>query len=84
MVHRIPATRTSSSSYEGEEFIGGRAFLVDHLEGARAGIMMLAEPKLGTPSYSQGSAPPPFNFTDRGQVFETGEKISVPFGDFLK
>jgi hypothetical protein len=71
-----------SETYEGEEFIGGRAFLFGHLEGARAGIMMLAEPKLGTPSYSQGFAPPPYNFTDRGQVFETGEKISVPFGDF--
>src|SRR5919106_2004323 len=71
-----------SETYEGEEFIGGIAFLVGHLEGARAGIMMLAEPKLGTPSYSQGFAPPPINFTDRGQVFETGQKISVPFGDF--
>jgi hypothetical protein len=71
-----------SETYEGEEFIGGKAFLVRHLEGVRAGIMMLAEPTLGTPSYSQGFAPPPFNFTDRGQVFETGEKVSVPFGDF--
>jgi hypothetical protein len=71
-----------SETYEGEEFIGGRAFLVGHLEGARAGIMMLAEPKLGTPSYSQGFAPPPYNFTDRGQVFDVGQEISVPFGDF--
>jgi hypothetical protein len=71
-----------SETYEGEEFIGGRAFLVGHLEGARAGIMMLAKPKLGTPSYSQGFAPPPYNFTDRGQVFDVGQEISVPFGDF--
>jgi hypothetical protein len=73
-----------SETYDPEtgEFIGGRAFLVGHLKGARAGIMMLAEPELGTPSYSQGFAPPPFNFTDRGQVFDVGQKISVPFGDF--
>src|SRR5918996_4188358 len=73
-----------SETYDPEtgEFIGGKAFLVDHPEGARAGIMMLAAPKLGTPSYSQGFAPPPFNFTDRGEVFETGQQISVPFGDF--
>ncbi len=73
-----------SETYDPEtgEFIGGIAFLVGHLKGARAGIMMLAEPKLGTPSYSQGFAPPPINFTDRGQVFEVGQKISVPFGDF--
>jgi len=73
-----------SETYDPEtgEFIGGIAFLVGHLEGVRAGIMMLAEPKLGTPSYSQGFAPPPINFTDRGQVSEVGQKISVPFGDF--
>jgi hypothetical protein len=73
-----------SETYDPEtgEFIGGRAFLVGHLKGVRAGIMMLAEPELGTPSYSQGFAPPPFNFTDRGQVFDVGQKISVPFGDF--
>jgi hypothetical protein len=44
--------------------------------------MMLAEPKLGRPSYSQGFAPPPFNFTDRGRVFQTGQQTNVPFGDF--
>jgi len=71
-----------SESYEGEEFIGGRAFLVGHLEGVRAGIMMLAEPTLETPSYSQGVAPPPFNFTDRGEVFQVGQEVSVPYGDF--
>ena len=71
-----------SETYEAGEFIGGIAFLVGHLEGVRAGIMMLAEPKLGTASYSQGFAPPPINFTDRGQVFEVGQMISVPFGDF--
>ena len=71
-----------SETYEEEEFIGGRAFLVGHLQGVRAGIMMLVEPKLGTPSYSQGFAPPPFNFTDRARVFKTGQKTSVPFGDF--
>ena len=71
-----------SETYDAEELVGGQAFLVGHLEGVRAGIMMLAEPKLGTPSYSQGFAPPPFNFTDRGRVFQTGQQTNVPFGDF--
>ena len=52
------------------------------LEGARAGIFMKAEPRLGTPSYSQGYAPPPFNWTDRAQVVQMGQKTSVPFGSY--
>jgi hypothetical protein len=71
-----------SETYDEEGFVGGQAFLVGHLEGVKAGIMMKAEPKLGTPSYSQGFAPPPFNFTDRARVFKTGQETSVPFGDF--
>jgi hypothetical protein len=71
-----------SETYDEVEFVGGRAFLVGHLKGARAGIMMKAEPKLGTPSYSQGYAPPPFKFTDRARVYKMGQKTSVPFGDY--
>ena len=43
--------------------------------------MMLAEPKLGTGSYSQGWAPA-VEFTDRGTVYQTGQKTTVPFGTF--
>ena len=44
--------------------------------------MMPANPKEGTPSYSQGFAPPPYNWTDRGQIRKMGEKITVPAGAF--
>ena len=44
--------------------------------------MMKADPKQGTPSYSQGYGPPPFNWTDRGHVFKTGEKVKVPAGTY--
>jgi hypothetical protein len=47
------------------------------IEGAVAGIEMRAKPELGTPSYSQGWGPG-VNFTDRGQVDETGLKVCVP------
>ncbi len=68
--------------YNEKEFVGGRVWLVDNPEGARAGIMMQAEPRLGTPSYSEGYAPPPFNWTDRARVAELGQKTSVPFGSY--
>ena len=68
--------------YDEIELVGGRAWMVGHLQGARAGIMMQAEPNLGEPSYSQGFAPAPFNWTDRARVVGIGEKTRVPVGDF--
>ena len=47
------------------------------LADARAGIMMKAEPQVGTPSYSQGWGPA-VNWTDRGQVDQLGQKTCVP------
>jgi hypothetical protein len=64
-------------TYDDVEFVGGRAWLAG-IDGARAGIMMKAEPRLGTPSYSQGYAPPPFNWTDRAKVDQMGQKTCVP------
>ncbi len=49
------------------------------LKGARAGIMMKAEPQLGIPSYSQGWGPA-VNFTDRGQVDQIGQETCIPLG----
>jgi hypothetical protein len=48
------------------------------LKGAKAGIAMRAVPKLGTPSYAQGYAPPPINWVDRGRVYKVGQKSCVP------
>jgi hypothetical protein len=49
------------------------------LHGARPGIFMLAEPRLGEPSYSQGWGPE-VNWTDRAKVSETGQQTCVPAG----
>jgi hypothetical protein len=48
------------------------------IKGAKAGIAMKAKPKLGTPDYSQGFAPPPINWIDRGQMYKQGVKTCVP------
>src|SRR3989337_2813442 len=50
---------------------------IQGLKGARAGVMMDAEPPLGQPSHSQGWGPA-VDFTDRGQVDQTGQQTCVP------
>jgi len=42
-----------------------------------AGIEMLGNPQVGSPSYSQGWAPS-VEFTDRGQVSQVGQQLCVP------
>ena len=71
-----------AETWEDGELVGGQAWLVGHLEGARAGILMMAEPRLGTPAYSEGFAPAPFYWDDFGKVFKTGQKTCVPAGCF--
>jgi hypothetical protein len=63
-------------TYDETEFVGGRAWL-GGTDGAKAGIMMQADPRPGTPGYSQGYAPPPFNWTDVGRVDKGGQKTCV-------
>jgi hypothetical protein len=65
-----------------EEFVGGQIWTINNPAGAKAGIMMPAEPRPGTPSYSEGYAPPPFNWTDRGRVYQTGQKVKGPSGSY--
>jgi hypothetical protein len=56
------------------------------LAGAKAGIAMRADPRIGTPSYLQGWAPA-IDFSDRARVYRTGRRICVPvrcFEDVLE
>ena len=69
-------------TYDEVEFVGGRVWFVGVPEGAKAGIRMQADPQLGTPSYSQGFAPPPFSWTDRARVYQTGQKTTVAAGSY--
>jgi hypothetical protein len=63
--------------YEGGEFVKAPGWLAGS-KGATAGIAMRAEPRLGTPSYAQGYAPPPLNWIDRGRVYDVGQETCVP------
>ena len=66
--------------YEDGNFIKAPCW-IHGIKESKAGIMMHAKPNLGTPSFSQGWAPS-VGFTDRGVVYQTGQKVSVPFGSF--
>lgn len=64
------------------DYVGGRIWMVGYPEGARAGIMIPAEPQADTPSYSEGFAPPPYNWSDRGRVAQTDEQTTVAAGSY--
>jgi hypothetical protein len=63
--------------YENGKFDKAPAWISGQ-KGARAGIAMLANPRLGTPDYAQGFAPPPVDFTDRARVYKTDQQTCVP------
>jgi hypothetical protein len=52
------------------------------LKGARAGVFVRANPRLGSSDYSQGFAPKPINWIDRARVYKTGVHTCVPAGCF--
>ncbi|HKC47754.1 MAG TPA: hypothetical protein VKB63_09160 [Gemmatimonadales bacterium] len=62
--------------YEDGKFVAARPW-IHGLEGASAGIMMPAAPRLGTPSYAEGWGPA-VEWSDRGQVDQMGQRTCVP------
>jgi hypothetical protein len=69
-----------AEEYEGGKFIKAPAW-IHGLKGARAGIMMPAQPQVGTPSFSQGWGPA-IGWKDRGITYQMGQKISVAAGPY--
>jgi hypothetical protein len=64
--------------YEDGKYVESKPWLAG-LEDAKAGIMMMADPQLATPSYSEGWGPK-VGWTDRARVFEMGSKTCVRAG----
>jgi hypothetical protein len=62
--------------YELGEIVEAPAW-IPGLKGAKAGIVMKADPQLGMPSYAQGWGPA-VNWADRGRVVAVGEQVCVP------
>ena len=63
--------------YENGKFVDAPTWISGQ-KGAHAGIAMLANPKVGSPDYAQGFAPPPVEFVDRARVYKKGQKTCVP------
>jgi hypothetical protein len=55
---------------------------VHGIAGASAGITIPGAPVVGTPDFAEGYAPPPINWVDRGQVYQTDETIEVEAGTY--
>lgn len=68
--------------YDEVELVGARTWFFRYPQGAKAGIQMKAKPKPNKVSYSQGFAPPPFNWTDRARVTKMGAKYKTPYRNF--
>jgi hypothetical protein len=68
--------------FEDEEYIGSRVWVPGDPEGAQAGLYMPADPATGDPSFSQGFAPPPWNWDDRGRPREVVDEVCVEAGCF--
>ncbi len=66
-----------SEEYENGKFADAPTW-VSGRKGARAGIAMLANPRLGSPDYSQGFASAPVEFKDRARVYRKDQKTCVP------
>lgn len=63
--------------YENAKFVDAPTW-ISGKKGARAGIAMLANPKVGSADYAQGFAPAPVEFKDRARVYKQGQKTCVP------
>jgi hypothetical protein len=59
--------------YENGKFVDAPTWISGQ-KGARAGIAMLANPKVGSADYAQGFAPAPVEFKDRARVYKKGQK----------
>jgi len=67
--------------YEGGQFVGAPSTWISGQSGAKAGTHMLARPRVGTPPYLQGRVNS-IGFLDCGQVYQTGQRVSVAFGSY--
>jgi hypothetical protein len=64
--------------YEDGEFVGAPSTWIAGVGDAEAGLLMQADPQVGTGYYLQGSVPS-IDFLDCAKVFATGEQVCVPF-----
>lgn len=65
--------------HKGPKFLGAPDTWIAGVAGARPGILMPADPRVGMPAFLQGWAPK-IGFADRAQVIKAGQETTVPAG----
>jgi hypothetical protein len=68
-----------TEDYEGGQFVNATDAWLAGVKGAKPGILMLADPRLGTPPYSIAQPPGGDEAADVAQVVEAGQSQCVPF-----
>jgi hypothetical protein len=63
--------------YEDGTLVGAPSTWISGIDHAKAGVSMLAHPRLRTPAYLQGVSPS-VDFRDCGKVSQTGRRICIP------
>ena len=66
-----------TESYEGGQFVNAADAWLDGVNGGEKGILMPADPRTGTPSYTEAKVPGEGAAT--AQVVKTGQRTCVPF-----
>ena len=66
-----------TESYEGGEFVNATDAWLDGVKGGEKGILMPADPRTGTPRYTEANVPGEGAAT--AQVVKTGQRTCVPF-----
>jgi hypothetical protein len=65
--------------HKGGKVSGAPDTWISGLAGAKAGVLMRGQPRVGTSSYRQGWAPA-IEFGDRAEVYSVGQRDCVPIG----
>jgi hypothetical protein len=66
-----------TEAYEGGQFVNAADAWLTAVKGAKAGILMQANPRAGTPAYVQAKVPG--EDPDTAEVVKTGQSKCVPF-----
>ena len=67
--------------HRGPKFLGAPDTWIAGVAGARPGILMPSDPRVGMPTFLQGWAPK-IGFADRARVIKAGQETTVPAGTY--
>jgi len=66
-----------TEAYEGGQFVNANDAWLAGIDGAEAGVLMMADPQVGLPPYPQATVPG--EGTATAEVIDQGQSVCVPF-----